>query len=63
MNRINYEISNQIKYKPTFHHLFVVYDQYNDISWKRLEWYLDSGQSAKGKLLKEFYLMQENNKK
>nr|WP_294780832.1 hypothetical protein [uncultured Flavobacterium sp.] len=59
----NYNISIQLKSKPTFHHLYVVYDVNNKESLERLKKYLHAGQSEEGKLLKEFYLLEEKNNK
>lgn len=59
---MDYDISIQLKSKPTFHHLYVVYDVNNKISIERLKKYLYSGQSEQGKLLKEFYLIEESKK-
>ncbi|GAA6765662.1 hypothetical protein AAFH68_15980 [Flavobacterium sp. CGRL1] len=59
---INYNISIQLKSKPTFHHLYVVYDENNKVSLERLKKYLFAGQSEEGKLLKEFYLLEEKSK-
>lgn len=58
-NLINYNISIQLKSKPTFHHLYVVYDMNNNVSLERLKKYLYAGQSEQGKLLKEFYLLEK----
>jgi hypothetical protein len=62
-NKINYDVSTQIKLNPTFHHLYVVYNKDNKIDLERLKKYLYAGQSEQGKLLKEFYILEENNKK
>lgn len=58
-DKFNYDISNKLKTIPTFHHLEVVYDKNNKVSPERLETYLNAGQSERGKLLKEFYLLEE----
>ncbi|KIA97238.1 hypothetical protein OA93_14990 [Flavobacterium sp. KMS] len=58
---INYKVSTQLKPKPTFHHLFVVYDKDNKEDLERLKKYLNAGQSEEGKLLKEMYIL--DNKK
>ncbi|WDF57746.1 hypothetical protein PQ462_13565 [Flavobacterium sp. KACC 22758] len=60
--KINYDISIQLKSKPTFHHLYVVYDVNNKVSLERLKKYLYAGQSEQGKLLKKFYLIEDNKK-
>jgi len=52
---INYKTSIQLKAKPTFHHLYVVYDLENKVDLERLKQYLYAGQLEKGKLLKQFY--------
>ncbi len=62
IDKMNYNISNQLKSKPTFHHLYVVYDVNNKVSLNRLKKYLYAGQSEEGKLLKEYYLLEEKNK-
>ncbi|MCP2029659.1 hypothetical protein L1276_004853 [Flavobacterium sp. HSC-32F16] len=59
IDKFNYDISNKLKTIPTFHHLEVVYDKNNKVSPERLETYLNAGQSERGKLLKEFYLLEE----
>ncbi|MBF7093479.1 hypothetical protein IUY40_18260 [Flavobacterium sp. ALJ2] len=61
-DKIDYDISIQLKSKPTFHHLYVVYDVNNKVSLERLKKYLYAGQSEQGKLLKEFYLLNDNKK-
>lgn len=58
-DKVNYEISIYLKPKPTFHHLYVVYDSDNKVVFERLQKYLHAGQSEEGKLLKEYYLLQE----
>ncbi|MBE0393078.1 hypothetical protein [Flavobacterium sp. PL002] len=62
-NKMNYDISMQLKPKPTFHHLYVVYDTENEVDLERLKKYLYAGQSEQGKLLKEYYLLEDKNKK
>jgi len=61
-DKMNYDISIQLKSKPTFHHLYVVYDVNNKESLERLKKYLYAGQSEQGKLLKEFYLIEDSKK-
>jgi hypothetical protein len=61
-DKINYNVSTQLKSSPTFHHLYVVYNEENKKDLDRLNTYIDAGQSDKGKLLKEFYELDEKNK-
>ncbi|GAA3784311.1 hypothetical protein GCM10022423_46990 [Flavobacterium ginsengiterrae] len=60
--RTSEEVSLRLKSKPTFHHLYVVYDFSNKVVQERLKKFLYAGQSEEGKLLKEFYLIEEKNK-
>ncbi len=62
-DKINYNVSTQLKSNPTFHHLYVVYNEENKVDFKRLKTYIDAGQFDKGKLLKEFYELDAKNKK
>lgn len=60
-DKLNYDVSNQLKVNPTFHHLYVVYNEDNKMVWDRLKKYLYAGQSEEGKVLKEFYLLDNKN--
>jgi hypothetical protein len=61
-DKMDYKISMQIKPNATFHHLFLVYNDYNKIDFNRFKIYFDSGIHQKSILYQDLYKLEDNNK-